>query len=410
MSAPEQELLPDAHIHIDDATDQNGTKTHEHDHSHEEHSHDQHEPSSLDRDEEDLPNDVKEAEHFCDVIAHFEHYGSNCFAKFNQMESDFNKMEPRLRAMVPDLEQKLAAIRRCVVVNHAFIRAIVGEREAFHHPDTNYAQIQAKPRLMKEDRMSKVRSTLRQCVRDWSTNGASERQQCYAPILSKLESLFPDAEDRRHRRVLIPGSGLGRLTWEVAKRGFFSQGNEFSYYMLLCSYYILNVLKGINQVTIFPWITETKNLVKTSDQMQPVTIPDVDPASLGPDSQFSMVAGDFEEVFKDQPHSWDCVATCFFIDTAHNVLNYIKIIAEILKVGGYWINFGPLLYHFADMFGELSIELSWEEIKRTLPSFGLELLHEELGMPSVYTGHPTSMLQQHYSCVFFTCRKTADVS
>lgn len=367
-----------------------------HEHGHD-HAHEHEEP--------ELSEDQKEAEHFCDVIAHFENYGSNCFVKFQQMETDFNHIDSRLRAMVPNLEEKLHALRKCVVVNHAFIRSIVAQREAFHTPGTDYAALSRIPRLLKEDRMSKVRSTLRQCVRDWSVNGAEERKQCYAPILGELERVFPDAADRRNRRVLIPGSGLGRLTWEIAHRGFFSQGNEFSYYMLLCSYYILNVISGVNQVTLFPWITETKNLVKTADQTQSVMIPDVDPTSLPPNSQFSMVAGDFEEVFKDQISEWDCVASCFFLDTAHNILNYFKIISDILKPGGYLINFGPLLYHFADTPGELSIELSWEEIKSVLPKFGLELVHEEIGLPSVYTGHPTSMLQQMYRCVFFTCRK-----
>lgn len=39
---------------------------------------------------------------------------------------------------------------------------------------------------------------------------------------------------------------------------------------------------------------------------------------------------------------WDCVATCFFIDTAHNVLDYIETIWNILKPGGVWINLGKL--------------------------------------------------------------------
>jgi hypothetical protein len=34
-------------------------------------------------------------------------------------------------------------------------------------------------------------------------------------------------------RVLCPGSGLGRLPFEVAKRGYGCQGNEFSFFMLL---------------------------------------------------------------------------------------------------------------------------------------------------------------------------------
>lgn len=42
--------------------------------------------------------------------------------------------------------------------------------------------------------------------------------------------------------------------------------------------------------------------------------------------------------------SWDCVATCFFIDTAHNVLEYMETIWKILKPGGVWINLGELVF------------------------------------------------------------------
>jgi peptidoglycan/LPS O-acetylase OafA/YrhL len=33
--------------------------------------------------------------------------------------------------------------------------------------------------------------------------------------------------------VLVPGAGLGRLAFDIACAGFNSQGNEFSYYMLI---------------------------------------------------------------------------------------------------------------------------------------------------------------------------------
>jgi len=40
------------------------------------------------------------------------------------------------------------------------------------------------------------------------------------------------------------------------------------------------------------------------------------------------------------PACWDCVATVFFIDTAHNIVAYIENIWKILKPNGYWINMG----------------------------------------------------------------------
>lgn len=45
------------------------------------------------------------------------------------------------------------------------------------------------------------------------------------------------------------------------------------------------------------------------------------------------------DLFSD---SWDCIVTCYFIDTAHNVIAYIENISKILKPGGYWINLGKL--------------------------------------------------------------------
>ena len=42
----------------------------------------------------------------------------------------------------------------------------------------------------------------------------------------------------------------------------------------------------------------------------------------------------------DLSGQWDCVATVFFIDTAHNIVAYVETIWKILKPNGYWINMG----------------------------------------------------------------------
>ena len=66
-----------------------------------------------------------------------------------------------------------------------------------------------------------------------------------------------------------------------------------------------------------------------------VSVPDVYPGDLiQRPGLLSMCAGDFVEVYSkpDQAGSFDCVATCFFLDTAHNILQYMQIIRHILKV------------------------------------------------------------------------------
>lgn len=71
-----------------------------------------------------------------------------------------------------------------------------------------------------------------------------------------------------------------------------------------------------------------------------VSIPDELPAEAAGAAgaaglRLSMAAGDFVEVYEgvDQAGRFDCVATCFFIDTAHNIIRYMEVIRHCLKVG-----------------------------------------------------------------------------
>lgn len=78
------------------------------------------------------------------------------------------------------------------------------------------------------------------------------------------------------------------------------------------------------------------------------------------------------QVYTEDNH-WDCIATCFFIDCANNVVQFIETIYNILKPGGVWINLGPLLYHFSDLPNEESIEPSYDAIREVILGFGFQL-------------------------------------
>ncbi|KAM1492435.1 hypothetical protein EV2_025128 [Malus domestica] len=112
------------------------------------------------------------------------------------------------------------------------------------------------------------------------------------------------------------------------------------------------------------------------------------------------------EIFVERTGVWDAVVTCFFIDTAHNIIEYIEIISRILKDGGVWINLGPLLYHFADVYGqdEISIELSLEDVKRVALHYGFHF-EKESTVETTYTTNPRSMMQNRYYAAFWTMRK-----
>ncbi|XP_030470699.2 uncharacterized protein LOC115688894 [Syzygium oleosum] len=256
--------------------------------------------------------------------------------------------------------------------------------------------------------VDKVRCIIRNIVRDWAAEGQKERDQCFKPILEELDALFPNRSRESPPSCLVPGAGLGRLALEISSLGFISQGNEFSYYMMICSSFILNQTQAADEWTIYPWIHSNCNSLSDSDQLRPVSIPDIHPASAGITEGFSMCGGDFVEVYSDpcQVGIWDSVVTCFFIDTAHNIVEYIEIISKILKEGGVWINLGPLLYHFADMCGEdeMSIELSLEDVKRVALHYGF-VFENEKTIETTYTTNPRAMMQNWYYAAFWTMRK-----
>lgn len=74
--------------------------------------------------------------------------------------------------------------------------------------------------------VDKVNTTLHQMMRDWSVEGAQEREQSYGAVLRELERLLPvDDHKTGAFEVLVPGAGLGRLAMEIVSRGYSTQGN-----------------------------------------------------------------------------------------------------------------------------------------------------------------------------------------
>lgn len=130
--------------------------------------------------------------------------------------------------------------------------------------------------------------------------------------------------------------------------------------MLLSSFYILNRTSKIDSHTIHPYVHSFSNHLSSASLLRPVTLPDVDPSSLPPGSRFSLIAGDFCDVYGagDEDGKWDAVVTCFFLDTAKNVVQYLRIIHRILKKGGLWINLGPLLWQSVPSLPSRHLSLS----------------------------------------------------
>lgn len=313
-------------------------------------------------------------------------------------------------------------------------------------PDDNRWRNQATP-----NDLDKARSTIRQLYRDWTAEGLPERHVAFSPILSALSTQFPQLSPaQRHQcRVLVPGAGLGRLVFEICEAGWTVEGNEISYHQLLASNYMLNYVGAAAKHKLYPWALNFSNHRSRADQLQAVDLPDIDPvtaleaASAETQSEvhyserMSMTSGDFCVLYRQPEYrdSFQAVATCFFIDTAPNVINYFETARDCLEPGGIWINLGPLLWHFEstptpaekekqrkrkesrpsserqreyddDGIGAPgSFELTNDEVLALLEHYQFEILEQGEARPTGYIQDPASMLQNVYRPSFWVARK-----
>ena len=356
-----------------------------------------------------MEDDIEEKLHFQKVINAFRLYKKHSINTIHRREEYLNKIPIEHQKLLrkhgyqdtlDDLKQ--AVEKNNEIVNHVLLDVDGMFENVLHKKDPKEVDPRVRPTPVD---MDKVQSTIKQIVRDWSSAGAEERAKCYGPLLDALDSLYPD--NRNLVKVLVPGSGLGRLAWEIANRGYECQGSEFSLYMLFASNFLLNKACTVDGYRIHPYIHEFCNNKARKDQLREVTFPDVDASSLPEDAKFSMAAGDFVDVYSNPEYvsSQDCVVTCFFIDCAHNILQFVQVIHRVLKQGGVWINLGPLLYHFSDVKGEDSIEPDYDTLKAIIKDLGFEFSSEKEKVECSYSQNATSMLHYTYNCVMFTAKK-----
>lgn len=284
-----------------------------------------------------------------------------------------------------------------------------------------------------EEQASKVDSVLKSVARDWSAECKDERAVAYDPIIEALETHLPVKDFYGSNcvpRVAVPGSGLGRLAWEIYSRGYSVQGSDFSLPMLLASDFLLNgcgipdedVVGGsappavsYRRFNISPWIAETKNQLSFENRVRPLIVPDVNPSSLlfapasgeSPSPEFTMLAGDFLQLYSNflpvrdvdgtnggqsnlrAENKFHAVACSFFLDTAPSLPHYLITIYHMLEDGGLLVSFGPLMYH-------------WSGHGAVLPGDLDERESEESSVSSAYRRRTMHLDQRYLSSIDYT--------
>ncbi|KAJ7286842.1 N2227-like protein-domain-containing protein [Mycena rebaudengoi] len=273
--------------------------------------------------------------------------------------------------------------------------------------------IDLPPRGGSSSDLMRAREALKHFIRDWSKDGVRERQKIFKPILEELRKV--DLDERETMRVLVPGSGLGRLAWEISELGFReTTANELSFFMNLAFRFLLSPAStpSLDEHTVHPYAHWFSHQRSNNNLFRPIRFPDALPR-ISP--RFQLVEKDFLTLRPPPPLSsvhapiagYDYIVTLFFIDTSLNVLATLEHIFLLLRPGGTWINLGPLLWTGG---AQAKLELSLEEMLHAVEEIGFVIEPRDDGQKSKtveceYTGDAEAMMRWIYRAEFWVARK-----
>jgi len=266
--------------------------------------------------------------------------------------------------------------------------------------------------------LPKVTRALRLLACDWSTSGMSWRSTLYNPIIDAVASAIEDSahndihgdddEDDGTFKVLVPGASLGRLAWELASQNprVIVQGCESNYIELFLANFALNFLDAD---TVFPHALRVDgNSVEEGEE-----IPDTNPAKANIEN-LSMCAGEFSALYgTDETEAWNAVVTCRYLsESCHrnnntNIVDDIRRIYRVLKVGGVWINHGSFDTNSNTNNEEeedRNIILCEEELFRIIPRLGFKIVSREKRKMKNYSTAEDNIVDED-ECVFFVAVK-----
>ena len=155
----------------------------------------------------------------------YEAYGRMARAELRNKATSFNALRGRHQHLARSVgySEKLLKYGSSIALNENLTSAIVRQAR------TDMAKV-SLPKVINhtsgQPDIGRVKETLKHIARDWSDEGREEREQTFAPVLEELIKVA--LEDRSQIHILVPGSGLGRLAWEIAQLGksYLSSTNE----------------------------------------------------------------------------------------------------------------------------------------------------------------------------------------
>ncbi|KIV91567.1 hypothetical protein PV10_06091 [Exophiala mesophila] len=326
---------------------------------------------------EDLKNsEVKER--LLDALYDFSDYEQGVLEHIERIQWLYTQFTPddekETLERVIGYSTSFARVKRLIAHNSGICQDIVASGLATYGLEQSELNDHIQARRSNERKVDRgaVSQALKHLVRDWAPQGDNERNSAFPLILDTILEHFPSTLTRDQVQVLVPGAGLGRLAHEIAALGphLDVTANEFSMHVNLVYRYLENNKCCDGPFTIYPFLENWSHHRRRTEIERPITVPDTQVDS----SAVTLIEGDFTAKFNDASQRFDAVVTLFFIDTARDMLQYLKCIRNVLRPGGLWINFGPLLFMSAPF-----MQLSLEEIILVSQDLGFEFLETTPG-------------------------------
>lgn len=207
---------------------------------------------------------------------------------------------------------RLNVLESRVLANERILLAMT--QFAFDH----YKVRDSELRLAKPAPNTAIIELLHHFVRDWSSDTVAQRNELFKPILTLLNKEFPVSEaeheclvnvaqstarptssetseittdplpmpttSRTPLRVLVPGSGLGRLAYEISRMGFQTDALEYSCMMDIAANFVFRFPEKLRSADngnspstyfdFYPYIHDFSHQIKGQYQSRPSTIPE----------------------------------------------------------------------------------------------------------------------------------------
>ncbi|KAF2995370.1 hypothetical protein E8E13_003527 [Curvularia kusanoi] len=284
--------------------------------------------------------------------------------KWRTLYTNVGKAQKKILARAVNYKKKLNSIESAITQNQHLCDAIIANAMTYYnisHPELTSHIASAKASKRLPDRVSTTQ-TLKHFVRDWADDGAQERNDAFPCLLSILANITATNPSLTPLTLLLPGSGLGRLGTTIADLGAFTVTlNEWSAYMNVGYRFLFSPTLSLSTpATLHPFVDSLSHHASTENLLRPIHFP-----NSAPNPSVLLVEGDFTTAFTTQSTHFDIVVTHFFIDTARNLLSYFETIHMVLKPGGRWVNFGPLLYGTGPF-----VQLSLDEVVTVVEEMG----------------------------------------